>query len=680
MAIVSTIPENCKRCYTCVRECPAKAIKVVAGQATVMEERCIVCGNCVKVCAQKAKLIEDDTSRVREMLAGDAPVFACLAPSFPAAFAPIPPGKVIAAVRALGFSEVWEVAFGAEMVGREYTRLLEKSLRTGQRVITTPCPAIVTYVEKFVPQLRDALASIVSPMIATARAIRHRRGPDVRVVFIGPCIAKKNEIRDPAVAGAVDAVLSFVELVKMFDAAGIAPVLMGESGFDGPPCRLARSFPISGGLLRTAGLSMDILENDIVITEGKDRVLDALRDLAEGHSGARLFDVLFCEGCISGPKMLNTASVIVRKEILADFVTEQNCQTTQRELAEALDEFRDVDLNRTFTRQNLVLRRPAEAEIARTLQAMRKFTEADQLNCGACGYRSCREKAVAVCQGLAEIEMCLPFLVEELEDTCRRLRESHEELEATHHRLLHAERLASVGQLSAGIAHEINNPLGTILVYSHMLLKELQAADPRRQDIQLIAGEASRCRDIVRGLLDFARQSRVSKEPTDLAGLMDEVMRVMGPRADEARARLACRVQEALPPILLDKAQIKQALINLIANAVDAVKEGGQVAVDASLNGPDTLQIRVSDNGCGIPSEHLPKLFTPFFTTKPAGRGTGLGLAIVYGIVKMHRGEIAAESEEGKGATFVIHLPLGTGELRETNFARTQAQPPAPRP
>ena len=148
MGIVKTIPEKCKRCYTCVRECPVNAIKVEGGQATVIEERCIACGNCVKVCAQKAKSIEDSTDAVKSMLKEGRRVFACLAPSFPAAFHPEAPEKVVGAIRALGFTDVWEVAFGAELITRAYGEQYRDSLRTGRTLISTPCPAIVGFVSK----------------------------------------------------------------------------------------------------------------------------------------------------------------------------------------------------------------------------------------------------------------------------------------------------------------------------------------------------------------------------------------------------------------------------------------------------------------------------------------------------------------------------------------------------
>ena len=660
---VSTIPEKCKRCYTCIRECPAKAIKVEEGQAVVIEDRCIACGNCVKVCAQNAKHIKDSTGHVNRLFAWHDCVYACLAPSFPAAFEGVTPGQVVAAVRQLGFETVWEVAFGAELISGEYAKLFEGARRTGTSIIATPCPAIVAYIEKYMPALQDALAPIVSPMIATARAIRCQHG-DVPIVFIGPCIAKKNEIHDPNLAGCVDAVLTFKELKQMFRDAGIEPSALKESSFDSPRCYLGRTFPISGGLLKTSGLGTDILESEIIITEGKERVLEVLRELAEGKSKARFFDVLFCEGCINGPMMSNDLSMFARKDMVVDYVADQSKYTTQRDLVEGRAKFEDVDLGREFTAQNIGLPAPSEEEIAHALREMKKLAPEDQLNCGACGYATCREKAIAVCQGLAESEMCLPYLIDELQQTCVSLQESHEELAATHHRLVQTERLASMGQLSAGVAHELNNPLGTVLLFSHMLLKKAKEGGAQREDLQMIANEATRCKKIVRGLLDFARQSRISKAPTDLAAIIEEVVGLMAPKAQEKAAHLTADTQDNLPTMMLDGHQVKQMLVNLIGNAIEAIdKPEGKVVVRAHLReGDDNVGIEVRDNGAGIPREHLIKLFTPFFTTKEIGQGTGLGLAIAYGIVKMHSGDIRADSEEGKGTVFTIRLPVGAAE------------------
>lgn len=660
MAVLSTIPERCRRCYTCVRQCPAKAIKVEGGQAAVLADRCIACGNCVKVCAQKAKRVQDDTQDVWAMLRGDRPVFAIVAPSFAAAFDGVEPGRVVAAIRALGFAEVWEAAFGAELVAPEYIRLYKEARRTGVPVIATPCPAVVTFVEKFLPALHPYLAPVVSPKLAAARAIKQRHDGAVRVVFIGPCVAKKHNLHHPSVNGVIDAVLTFEELQQMWDARGLVPALGPSSSFDGPRAHIGRSFALSGGLLKTAGLTQDILENDVLVTEGKDRVLSALKDLAEGRSSSLFFDLLFCEGCIDGPKMMNDLSILVRRERMVDYIQEQARYTTQRGLAEALAEFEPLDLTRTFTIEDQSLPQPSEQDIQFVLAIMRKLDPRDQLDCGACGYPTCREKAIATCQGLAEPEMCLPYLVDELETTLQDLKQSHAELETTQKQLIKTERLASMGQLSAGIAHELNNPLGTILLYSHMLLKGLKDDPQARADVQTIVNEAVRCKEIVRGLLDFARKSRVSKAPTSLGDVLDEVVQAARPRADEAGVTVRAEQVGLLPIMMIDRTQVRQALVNLVMNGIDSITGGGTIRISARAVGSDA-RIEVTDTGCGIPQEHLSRIFTPFFTTKAGGKGTGLGLAITYGVIKMHSGDITVDSQLGKGTTFTIRLPVQSG-------------------
>ncbi len=703
MGIVSTIPEKCRRCYTCVRECPAKAIKVIAGQATVIAEQCIACGNCVKVCTQKAKRIEDSAMLVTHLLKEGGRVFACLAPSFPVAFPSIAPGKIVGSLRKLGFTDVWEVAFGAELISREYVRLAAEAVKDGKYMISTPCPAIVSYVGKFMPSLRGALAPITSPMIAAARAIKRSFGPAARVVFIGPCIAKKAEIKDPFVQGTVDAVLTFDEFLGMLEKAGIDPEAEKPSGFDSPKCYLGRSIPISGGLMRVAGLKTDILQNRVLVTEGKERVMSVLKEIAEGKSKARVFDVLLCEGCINGPRMTNSMSMFARKEMLTDYINAQNRYTARRDLAETTEVYGDLDLSREFTEQAVVLPVPTEKEIEETLKRMRKFTIEDQLNCGSCGYPSCREKAIAVCQGLAEVSMCLPYLVEELESTLAVLQRSHQ---AAQDKLVKTERLASMGQISAGVAHEINNPLSTILLYSHMLLKAHREGDAEAEDIQMIVNEANRCRYIMRGLLDFARQSRVVKSPTDLKALILEVVGSMSEKLSSGDGTLRAEVQEDLPWIMADGEQIRQMLVNLIQNGIDAVeakampaseaagiagagatapvtsgseaagvpvgdtasRAPAEVLVSAGIDvSGDWVVLRVKDTGCGMPQKVLSEIFTPFFTTKQLGKGTGVGLSIVYGVVKMHSGDISVDSEVGSGTTFHIRLPIGEKSKEESH-------------
>jgi signal transduction histidine kinase/ferredoxin len=659
--VVRTIPDKCRRCYTCVRYCPANAIKVEDGQAKVIEERCIGCGNCYKVCALSAKEIKSSIDEVRALLAGEAPVLACLAPSFPAAYWDLAPGQVVAAVKRLGFAEVLEVAFGAELVGREYARYAQE--HPDRLIITTPCPALVAYVEKYAPSLIDSLAPIVSPAIALGRVIKQRYRPEAAVVFVGPCIAKKAEIVDPNVAGAVDQVLTYDELRRMWAEDGVEPAALPEEPFDGPTPVVGRIFPVSGGLLKTSQRNGDILENEILVTEGRDSVLEILRALrsADHPLEVRFLDLLFCEGCIAGPVMDNGHSTFARKEIVARYVRETSSPEAHRALEMALERYGDVDMRRSFSERSitLALPEPGEVEIAEILRQTNKFSKEDELNCGACGYATCRDKAVAVYQGLAEAQMCLPYLIDQLEENVAKLKLFQRELQETQDQLIQSEKLASMGQLAAGVAHEINNPLGTVLLYSDLLLRELPQGDARSEDLRLILTEAKRCKTIVQALLNFARQNKVLAQATNVNRLCREIVEEVERLPLFGQVRIELQLGPHVPEINADPAQIRQVLLNLLDNAAEAMPEGGTVTITTCRvsAGGDGVEISIQDTGCGISEENLARLFTPFFTTKPIGRGTGLGLAISYGIVKMHRGSIDVQSEVGVGTTFIIRLP-----------------------
>ncbi|MBM4331451.1 MAG: histidine kinase [Deltaproteobacteria bacterium] len=659
MPVVSTIKEKCRRCYTCVRKCPAKAIKVEEGQAKVVKERCIACGSCAKVCHQGAKAVRDSTGIVKELFWNNAKVIACLAPSFPAAFPQARPGQIISAVKSLGFTEVMEVAFGADLVAKAHARLMR---RNGNKlVISSPCPALVLYVKKYFPSLVPSLSPIVSPMVAMGRIIKRVYCPDAKMVFVGPCIAKKAEIDDPEVTGDVDAVLTFEELERMFKEAGIVAEKLPESDADGPVPRLGRIFPVPGGLLRSAELKEDICQNQVLATEGKEACTQILNELLEDAVEVKFLDLLFCEGCINGPAFPNGLSVFARKESVANYVKKK--LTEEREARHLADmrKYRKVDLSRTFSSDDHRLPTPSYTIIREILRRTNKIHPDDELNCGACGYSSCQEKASAVYWGLAENEMCLPYLIDQLEENLNRLAQSHNELREAQQQLIQSEKMASVGQLAAGVAHEINNPLGTILLYSYMLLEKLGSTDSRKDELEMIAKEATRCRDIVRGLLDFARQRKLQIENIDLNKILIETISLASKQAAFQKVEIVKALDYSIPLISGDPVQLKEVFLNIISNAGEAMPDGGTVTVRSGVNnGGGVIEVIIRDTGHGVSPENLNKIFMPFFTTKKIGQGTGLGLAIAYGIVKMHRGSIEVESKMGEGATFYVKLPANS--------------------
>ncbi|MEI6808536.1 MAG: [Fe-Fe] hydrogenase large subunit C-terminal domain-containing protein [bacterium] len=289
---IQTIKERCRVCYMCVRECPAKAIRINDGQAEVLAIRCIGCGNCVRVCSQKAKQVVSTIGMVREFLQNKSrPVVAMIAPSFPAEFTDVHQRALAGMIRSLGFDGVYEVGFGADLVAQRYRELVESG-DTRPRIAST-CPAVVFYVEKYHPALVDSLLPVVSPMIAMARVVRRVRGDrQLRVVFVGPCIAKKSECVDAFLPGDVDAVLTYAELREMFAMAGVTAKSVAQADFDEPRAGLGALFAVSRGLLQAADIPEDLLAKEIVATDGCKNFVDAIKAFEAGAIDTRLLELL----------------------------------------------------------------------------------------------------------------------------------------------------------------------------------------------------------------------------------------------------------------------------------------------------------------------------------------------------------------------------------------------------
>jgi two-component system NtrC family sensor kinase len=662
--LVTIIGERCRMCYACIRECPARAIQVVDGQASVVQERCIGCGNCLRVCSQNAKHVRDDTVKAFALLDSGEPTAAMLAPSFPAEFTDIEPGRLVAMLRRLGFSSVHELSLGADLVAHAYTELLKKNPEG--RYITTPCPAVHSYVRKYRPDLIDYLAPIAPPMVAMARVLRHDLGDNIHLVFIGPCIAKKWASIDPT-RTEIEAVLTFAELREMFQQRGVTPEsVSAEDDFDPPYGGVGAVFPISGGLLQTAGLQADLLSGEIIVAEGRDEFLDAIAEFDVSHTNARLLDILACQGCFAGAGMTSKETNMQRRARISSYAKNRLASFSEgqrAQIATAWERYKDLDLSRQFEPDPQILESPERPEeLKEILERMGKHSEEDFLNCGACGYHTCLDHARAVYAGLADSEMCLPHTIEQLRAAYAELEESHRSLEEAKEALERSGKLASMGQLAAGIAHEVNNPLGILLLHANLALEECEEDAQRREDLKTIVDQANRCKRIISGLLNFARQSRVVRQPTDLAELVQKVLHTL---PVEEGVEITVRNLLTDPVAEIDSDQIVQVLTNLISNAQHAMPEGGTVVVTLS-DSPEEVVIQVSDTGVGIPPENMGRLFDPFFTTKQVGMGTGLGLAVTHGIVKMHRGQIGVESNADPavgptGTTFTVRLPRREG-------------------
>jgi len=403
-AVIRTIPEKCVQCYACIRNCPVKAVAIREGKARIIQERCIQCGNCVKICSQDAKEVLSGIEPTLQALE-EGNAVALLAPSYPAAFN----GKALkvpAALRAIGFSQVWEVAVGAELVVQACQELdLKKGIHIG-----SACPAVVNLIEKHYPECIPYLLPFVSPAVATARLIRSLHpGKKQKMVFIGPCIAKKGEIREKTIAGEIHEAITYRELERIFEAKKLNWDQLDEEPFDSPSASLAYTFPISAGLLRNLNRVNDVLQDDCLVIEDQKGWKDTLELIGQKDHPIHLVDGLFCRGCIDGPEMIGGENILIRKQAILNYMRSIPLRDQAMGKKRLLDV--RIDLTRSYTDKKALLPYPSEDEIKEILRQTNKTKPQDCINCGACGYSSCREKAIAVYQGIAEIEMCMPYLL-----------------------------------------------------------------------------------------------------------------------------------------------------------------------------------------------------------------------------------------------------------------------------
>lgn len=657
-----TVKDRCRVCYTCVRGCPAKAIRILDRQAEIVADRCIGCGNCVRVCGRGAKTVVNTVPDVETLLATQPKVAALVAPSFAAEFFDVidthGTQAWVGMLRKLGFSVVNEVGFGADLVAHGYRELL-KSRAAGERYIATTCPAVVGYVERYWPNLLGHLAPLVSPMVAMARVLRIMHAPAIRTVFIGPCLAKKVEASMDELTGEVDAAITFAELRAMFLSRGITPASAEASDFDPPHPGTGTLFPLNRGLFQSAGISEELEKTEAVAAPGgPSSFVHAIEEFADGDLDFGLLEVLCCNGCVSGPGMTSTEKAFRRRARIAKYANESKHARDPGEWLEQMKRFSKLDLSRRFVAFDQRTAMPSEEEIRRILRTMGKEDVVDELDCKACGYATCRGQAIAIYRGLAEATMCLPYVIERFDQTVRQLSESNRQLETTQEQLMHSERLASMGQLAAGVAHELNNPLGVVLIYAHLLREEAGEESGIRKELTLISEQATRCKRIVSDLLDFARENKLLLEQIRVEALVKRSLAGL-PLPDSVN--IVVDLRHGHPECECDPNQMIQVLTNLYSNAFAAMPDGGELIIKTYEEG-ERLVLSVHDTGTGITAENLKHIFQPFFTTKQIGKGTGLGLAVVYGIVKMHRGDITVESnaDAARGSTwtqFKVSIP-----------------------
>lgn len=388
---------NCKNCYKCIRHCPVKSIRFSANQAHIIGDECIMCGQCFVVCPQNAKEIVNETERAKVLLQSGAPVYVSLAPSFIANYDGIGIESMRKAIKQLGFYDVEETAIGATIVKTEYEKLLADEHR--DIVISSCCHSVNLLIQKYFPNILGYLADVVTPMHAHCADIK-RRCPEAKTVFIGPCVSKKDEA--DFTGGMVDAVLTFEELTEWLKEENIEL----EPGVDKTSESLARFFPTTGGILKT--LVNRTPGYTYMAIDGVENCIEALKDIESGKIHNCFIEMSACAGsCIGGPVMEK-----YHRSPVKDYMSVASYAGDRDFDFEPLDPF---VVRKNYLPIDRHATQPTDAEINEVLRKMGKFKPSDELNCGSCGYNTCREKAAAVIAGKAEISMCLPFLKDKAE-------------------------------------------------------------------------------------------------------------------------------------------------------------------------------------------------------------------------------------------------------------------------
>lgn len=389
---------NCKNCYKCIRNCPVKAIRFSGDQAHIIADECILCGRCFVVCPQNAKEIVSEVEKVKVMIQSGEPVIASMAPSFIANYDGVGIDAMREGLQKLGFADVEETAIGATMVKTDYERLVHEKQKPV--IISSACASVNLLIQKHYPEMIKYLADTLSPMQAHCRDIK-RRNPEAKTVFIGPCVAKKDEAQ--RYPGIVDAALTFEELTEWLEKENVRL----EKKVDSNPESLARIFPTVAGILRT--MKDRDPEYEYVAVDGIENCIAALEDVAAGHVSNCFMEMSACKGsCVNGPVMEKYHPWFITDYLsVTRYAGDKDFPVEQPEISE---------LSRRYDILEGMKDMPTERKIQEILSKMGKKKPSDELNCGTCGYDTCREKAIAIYQGKAEIEMCLPYLKEKAEN------------------------------------------------------------------------------------------------------------------------------------------------------------------------------------------------------------------------------------------------------------------------
>ncbi len=495
--------EKCKNSYSCVRVCPVNAIEVKPERKhpVILKDKCVGCGLCVLACSPKAIEFRDSLVPVRELLAKNHKTVALVAASIASEFDDITDyRKLVGMIRMLGFGYVQEVSFGVDLVAHEYKKLFDQA--KGKYYITANCPTIVEMIEKYHPDLVPNLAPVVSPAIATAMVARDLYGADASVVYIGPCIDIKDEVLLYKEDKLINAALTFTELRRLFDEYNIQEKTVSLSDFDPPYGNWGALYPLPAGILRAAGIKRDLVTSSVITASGKEDVMEAISDFNKHIDTIKHhFNIFFCQGCLLGPGMIRHDERFRRRSLVRQYAEKRVSMLDKEQWEKDMQRWSKLDLSRTFSVNDQRIPEPSEEAIAEVLKIIGKGNSNEELNCSACGYRSCREFASTVAKGLAVPEMCHTYNLRNKQEYIETLRQTNKKLSETKIALKESEEKAQREKDAAQNASETMNsmldklPNGVVIVDN-----ELKILHSNERFLEIIGEDARAIADIIPGL------------------------------------------------------------------------------------------------------------------------------------------------------------------------------------
>lgn len=710
--VVFTDKDKCEACSACLRVCRTKSIMIKDGKSEIIKESCLNCGACIKVCSKGAKTYRASIERVENILKNKKAALV-LAPSYVIVAVKkygCTPEQFCTALKESGFDLVYESSFGADVVTKVYidylTNLMAKQGRENTHLITSPCPSLMNYVEKHAPALLENFAPILSPMAAQAVLVKYWNGGDIAIIGASPCMAKKSELLGEEL-DLFEEKMTFEELIQYIESRGIVPATMRESEFDGIQPFYGAGFPISGGLTKTmeqytGKQGFDLIDNDALVIEGEDRSINFLKGMARKKIKDRslpgyplLTDILYCEGCILGKALGTDSDLLENRRIVSEYTRKRFKKAVQNDQVKEYKGYKVVVKNtaqapefekwleiveqligenrftRTWDDKHYDRKEPREDEIRFILEYDGKHAPEDELNCGACGYETCRERAIAVFNGENELGGCIVHMKYEAKIS---LEENQ--------RLQELDKMKS--DFLSTVSHELRTPLTSVLGFSKIIKKRLEeiifplintndkkvnrAVRQVNDNIDIIISESQRLTNLINDVLDLSKMEagkiEWQMEPLSLAEVIDRATSATTSLFEQKGLELIKHVQEGLPRILGDRDRLIQTVINLISNGVKFT-DRGSVTCRAGSTGKEIV-VSIIDTGIGIVDVDQEKVFEKFkqvgdtLTDKP--KGTGLGLPICKQIVEQHGGRIWVESEAGKGSNFSFAIPVLAGE------------------